>query len=159
MVVIKCGTCGTSKGYKTKADGPISLPAAEEARLVARGVAEYVTKPVIGSETADATSQNDLAGGGPGENLSPDGTPGNEPEGTNPDDDGDPPEIVDGHFTVESLMETMTRKQLEAMAKNMDLDVSKCKNKEDVATLIAAVEVEGEDDDETPPQITPEDPV
>lgn len=161
MITIKCGTCGTSQGYKAKADGPISLPASEEARLVARGVAEYVTRPVIGAETAVATAQNGPAGDGTGGNLPPDGTPGNEPGNANPDDDGKTPEIIDGHFTVESLMETMTRKQLETMAKDMGLDVSKCNNKGDVAVLIASVEVAAEDGDgdETPPQITPEDPV
>ena len=47
MIYITCGTCGTSQGYKNKNDGAITLPAAEERRLVARGVAEYVTRPVI----------------------------------------------------------------------------------------------------------------
>ena len=52
MIRIICGTCGTSKGYMTEADGELTLPAAEEKRLVARGVAKYVTKPVIGPDTA-----------------------------------------------------------------------------------------------------------
>ena len=46
MIQITCGTCGTSQGYKTKNDGALTLPAAEERRLVARGVAEYVSAPV-----------------------------------------------------------------------------------------------------------------
>lgn len=29
MIRIKCGTCGTSKGYKTQADGAFSLPISE----------------------------------------------------------------------------------------------------------------------------------
>lgn len=49
MIRIKCGTCGTSKGYKTQADGAFSLPISEEARLVSRGVADYVTTPIIGA--------------------------------------------------------------------------------------------------------------
>ena len=55
MIYITCGTCGTSQGYKNKNDGAITLPAAEERRLVARGVAEHVTKPVIGPDTGVAT--------------------------------------------------------------------------------------------------------
>ena len=47
MIRIKCGTCGTSQGYKTAADGKLTLSREEEARLVARGVADYVTRPVL----------------------------------------------------------------------------------------------------------------
>lgn len=56
MIKIKCGTCGTSQGYVTAADGELRLSADEEKRLVSRGVAEYVTKPII---SADAESGNE----------------------------------------------------------------------------------------------------
>ena len=36
MIRIKSGTCGTSQGYMTSADGELVLPAAEEKRLVSR---------------------------------------------------------------------------------------------------------------------------
>lgn len=48
MIRIICGTCETALGYKTRADGELTLPAAQEKRLVRRGVAEYVTRPVMG---------------------------------------------------------------------------------------------------------------
>lgn len=63
MIRIICGTCGTSKGYKTAADGELTLSAAEEKRLVARGVAEYVTRPVIGP-ASDADSPAEAGGHG-----------------------------------------------------------------------------------------------
>ena len=66
MIQIICGTCGTSQGYKTKNDGTLTLPAAEERRLVARGVAEYVTKPIIGPDTGVATPAEGKDGGGAG---------------------------------------------------------------------------------------------
>ena len=66
MIRIICGTCGTSKGYMTEADGELTLPAAEEKRLVARGVAKYVTKPVIGPDTGVATPAEGEDGGGAG---------------------------------------------------------------------------------------------
>lgn len=69
MIQIKSGTCGTSQGYKTRADGELSLPISEEARLVARGAAEYVMRPVKGSPTGVATT----AGGG--SDNTPSGTP------------------------------------------------------------------------------------
>ena len=60
-------------------------------------------------------------------------------------------DIVDGHYTVESLLQ-LTRKKLDEMADALGVDVAaikKCNNKGDVAALIAAVEVtEG---DEEPP--------
>lgn len=42
MIVIKCGTYGAKDGMKRAGDGPFSLSEKEEARLVERGVAEYV---------------------------------------------------------------------------------------------------------------------
>ena len=66
MIQIICGTCGTSQGYKTKNDGTLTMPAAEERRLVARGVAEYVTKPIIGPDTGVATPAEGKDGGGAG---------------------------------------------------------------------------------------------
>ncbi|MCI8857413.1 MAG: hypothetical protein HFH26_12840 [Clostridiaceae bacterium] len=56
MIRIKCGTCGTSQGYKTAADGKLTLPRTEEARLVARGVAEYVTRPILNAVPDAGTS-------------------------------------------------------------------------------------------------------
>jgi hypothetical protein len=51
MIFITCGTCATSQGIKTSKSGELHLPPEEEARLVKRGVARYVTVPVV--EKAD----------------------------------------------------------------------------------------------------------
>lgn len=68
MIKINCGTCGTSQGYKTAADGAFSLPATEENRLISRGVAEYATTPVIGPAPAPDSGGNDGYGDGTGNN-------------------------------------------------------------------------------------------
>lgn len=136
MIQIICGTCGTSQGYKTTASGELSLPAAEERRLVARGVAEYVTRPVMGpaavnvpcEETAAALLEDERDGSG---TL----------------------DIVDGHFTMESLMR-LTRAEMEQLAADLTVDVSKCRNKGEIAALLTEVEVQAGDDDDIPPDLT-----
>lgn len=47
MIIITSGVYGGKDGIKTAADGPFSLPPAEEARLVARKVARYTNKIVV----------------------------------------------------------------------------------------------------------------
>ena len=56
-------------------------------------------------------------------------------------------DIVDGRFTEDSLM-AMTRADMEHMAEDLGVDVSKCKNKSEIAKLLAAVELELDDGDE-----------
>ena len=172
MIYITCGTCGTSQGYKTKNDGAFSLPAAEERRLVARGVAEYVTKPIIGTNTGVATPGEGNGGGGAGET-----SPENEPASTGQETgeiDGageeitelqegeaeapDTLDIVDGNFTTESLME-LSRADMEKLAADMGVDVKKCRNKSEIAALLAAVEVQADGDGEAPPELGAEAPV
>ena len=172
MIYIICGTCGTSQGYKNKNDGAITLPAAEERRLVNRGVAEYVTKPVIGPDTGVATPAEDEGGGGAGETP-----PENDPASTGQEsgesggkdeDAGEFQEgeaeapntlyIVDGHFTTESLME-LSRADMEKLAADMGVDVKKCRNKSEIAALLAAVEVQADGDGEAPPELGAEAPV
>lgn len=172
MIYITCGTCGTSKGYKNKNDGAITLPAAEERRLVTRGVAEYVTKPVIGPDTGVATPAEGEDGGGAG--VTP---PENEPVSTGQEtgesggtdeetaelQDGeaeahDTLDIVDGHFTTESLME-LSRADMEKLAADVGVDVKKCRNKSEIAALLAAVEVQADGDGEAPPELGAEGPV
>lgn len=128
MIYITCGTCGTSQGYKTSADGALSLPACEEARLVSRGVAEYVTRPVTG-EDPDAL---------------PEPLPsGNEPQdiqeagGAEPPADGD--EEPDSGDEAAQL-ERMTKAELEQMARDLGLDISTARTKRDLAALIAAAD-------------------
>lgn len=167
MIRIICGTCGTSQGYKTAADGKLTLPATEEKRLVARGVAEYVTRPVM-SPASDADSPVDGGDGG-GAGINP---PGEDPpvEGLENGGSDIPPQglpgsaetvgIIDGHFDRESLLQ-LTRPQMEKLAEDLDVDVSKCKNKGDIADLLVEVEIEAaaEADGEAPPELGAEAPV
>ena len=172
MIYITCGTCGTSQGYKSKNDGAIALPAAEERRLVARGVAEYVTKPIIGPDTGVATPAEGEDGGGAGE-TPPEGDPastgqetgesGGAGEETAELQEGeaeapDTLDIVDGHFTIESLME-LSRADMEKLAADLGVNVSKCRNKSEIAALLAAVEVHADGDREALPELDAEGPV
>ncbi|MDE7053861.1 MAG: hypothetical protein K2O84_03475 [Oscillospiraceae bacterium] len=162
MIYITCGTCGTSQGYKTQADGALTLPAAEEKRLVARGVAEYVTKPIIGTTGGIATPGEGGDGSGKGD-TPPEHVPGSTGLENGGDDDtadlqegeADAPDtldIVDGHFTIESLME-LSRAEMEKLAEDMGVDTKKCRNKSDIAALLSAVEVKTDDGGEAPPDL------
>lgn len=168
MIKIICGTCGTSKGYKTEADGSFTLPTAEEKRLVQRRVAEYVTRPIIGNGTDSPVEGGN--GGGTGIN------PSNEDPSLEELENGggeyeaetriglvnvaDALDIVDGHFTRESLME-MNKANMAKLASDLGLDISKCRSKGDIADLLVEVEVEppAEDGGEIPPELSAEDPV
>lgn len=167
MIRIICGTCGTSQGYKTAADGELTLPAAEEKRLISRGVAEYVTRPITGP-TSDADSPvEDGDGGGAGIDTTDEDPPveGLENGGSDIPPQGLPGSaetvgIIDGHFDRESLLQ-LTRPQMEKLAEDLDVDVSKCKNKGDIADLLVEVEIEAaaEADGEAPPELGAEAPV
>lgn len=165
MIRIICGTCGTSDGYKTAADGELSLPAAEEKRLVRRGVAEYVTRPVIASGP-DSPVEGEVSGGAgidpsdeeqPMEGLENDG--GDIPTGDLPGSAATV-DIIDGHFDRESLIQ-LTRPQMEKLAGDLGVDVRKCKNKGDIADLLVEVEVgaPAETGGEVPPELGAEAPV
>ncbi len=135
MIQIKCGTCGTSKGYKTSADGAISLPASEEARLVFRGVAAYATRPIIDKPSAEAPDTPPAPPpGGEEEPGTSQGTPGADPaaeEAAGGEEDGS----ADAEVTK---LERMQKVDLEQMAADMGLDVSGAKTKHDLAVLIVA---------------------
>lgn len=128
MIYITCGTCGTSQGYKTSADGALSLPAREEARLVSRGVAKYVTRPVTG-EDPDALPEP-VPGGNEPQDFQEDG-------GTEPPADAD--EEPDSGDEAAQL-ERMTKAELEQMARDLGLDVSAARTKRELAVLIAAAD-------------------
>jgi hypothetical protein len=60
MIFITCGTCATSQGLKNSKSGELHLPPEEEARLVNRGVARYVTVPIVeADEDSVATPADD----------------------------------------------------------------------------------------------------
>lgn len=168
MIRIKCGTCGTSQGYKTSTDGVLSLPISEEARLVSRGVAAYVTKPIIGAVPGVATPSGGKENEGAGEN------PTNTAEASVGADDGEDAsdvyegttevdgtlDIVNGHFTRESLLQ-MRRPDMEKLAGDLGVDVSRCKNKGDIADLLVEVEIDppAEGGGEASPELGAEAPV
>ena len=172
MIYITCGTCGTSQGYKNKNDGAITLPAAEERRLVARGVAEYVTKPIINTNTGVATPAEGEDGGGAGETppeTDPASTGQESGESGGADEETgelqkgeaeapDTLDIVDGHFTTESLME-LSRAEMEKLAADLGVEVKRNMNKSEIAALLCAVEVQPGDSGEAPPELDAEGPV
>ena len=69
-------------------------------------------------------------------------------------------DIVDGHFDRESLLH-LTRPQMEKLAEDLGVDVSRCKNKNDIADLLVEVDVAilAENDGEAPPMLGVEAPV
>lgn len=141
MIYITCGTCGTSKGYKTAADGSFTLPASEERRLVLRGVAAYVTKPIMETTHSDKTQSNS-----PDPEQMPRDTTGEKtPSDAPPAPAGEPSDSMSV-----STLERMTKADLERMARDMGVDISSAKNNRERAELIAAAEAEegGEDSPE-----------
>lgn len=146
MIKITCGTCGTSKGFKTSGDGEFTLSADEEKRLVSRGVAEYVTRPIIGADSGVATPTVPHSEGGGGNNT-PDQA-GGQKMALDGLEIPDVLDIVDGHFTVESLG-ALTNKALAQLSTDLGLEDAKaCKNKADYVALLSSVELEMPDQDE-----------
>ncbi len=125
MIRIISGTCRTSLGLKTSKDMPFSLPAAEEQRLIDRKVAarvyrEELLEPVATPPVAPASE-------GVGVTLSTEKL-GAEGE-----------EIV-GNLDADQL-KTMKLDQLKQLAKDMGIDTTGLRTKDDYAAAIAAVDV------------------
>lgn len=117
---------GIVKGMD-KNSPPFEATAEQEARLVKMGLAKYVDKPA-------PVDENSNEGGADGQD--------------NSYKDDEVLEIVDGHFTIESLMK-LERKHMEALAADLEIEtdaIKKCKNKTELANLIAEVEVGDEDE-------------
>lgn len=160
MIQIKCGTCGTSQGYKTAADGKLTLPREEEERLVTRGVADYVTKPILNAASDAEAPAGAAEKSGQGVTLPDEGnvSPSAEKVGNGEQSikDGialdDTLDIVDGHITKDSLLR-LSRTDMEGLAADLGIDIRKCKNKGEIADLISAVELdlaETADEDDAP---------
>lgn len=135
MIKIICGTCDTSLGLKTAKNGTFSLPAAEEKRLVSRGVAEYVYPVPAPMEDVETGA----------ESPEPKTEPENEVQaGVILSEDETAaeslPEAKTGHLDPEQLM-TMKLSELKAMADDLGVDDKGLRTKEDYANAIAAVEV------------------
>lgn len=129
------------------------VPEGEAKRLITLGIA----LPVAQTPAEDvATAPAAHAGLGPGVTMR---------MVDNPLEDlafeeGEVLDIVDGHFTVESLMK-MTRAAMDSLAENLGLDVSGCKTKADVIAELVKVEFDPmqPDDSEPLPQLGAEAPV
>lgn len=137
--------------------GTVDVTDEEAARLVRLKVAKVIGEeiPADGVATIPAHTSSDGAGVN-----APDGNGGAEVLENGFEED-EVLDIVDGHFTVESLMK-MERKEMEALAADLEIEadaIKKCKNKTELANLIAKVEVAVEDDgDDEPPVDTGEEP-
>lgn len=167
MIQMICGVCRADGTLKRAADGPFSLPTEQEVYLVNAGVAEFV--PQWRPERV-ATPAEGEDGGGAGE-TPPEGDPasmgqetgesGGTEEETGELHEAEAPDtldIVDGHFTTESLMK-LSRADMEKLAADMGVDVKKCRNKSEIAALLAAVEIQVDGDGEAPPELGAEAPV
>lgn len=133
MIRIICGSCGTSQGCKTAADGVLSLPEAEEARLVARKVAEYVTdRKVSTCETAKWPGINET------EKDEKD-----KPEKENAAESVSTAEKGTAACPDEALLRSMKLADLKKLAASLGIDASGMKSKAAVASAIAAVSGSG----------------
>lgn len=129
------------------------VPEGEAKRLITLGIA----LPVAQTPAEDvATAPAAHAGLGPGVTMR---MVDNPLEGL-AFEEGEVLDIVDGHFTVESLMK-MTRAAMESLAGDLGLDVSGCKSKADVAAELAKADVYPPEpgDSEPLPQLDAEAPV
>ena len=169
MIKMICGVCRVDGTLKRAADGPFSLPQDQEVYLVNAGVAEFV--PQWRPERV-ATPAEGEDGGGSGE-TPPEGDPASTGQETGESGSADEEtaelhegeaeapdtlDIVDGHFTTESLME-LSRAEMEKLAADLGVDVKKCRNKSDIAALLVTVEVHADGDGEAPPELGAEVPV
>lgn len=156
MIYITCGTCGTSQGYKSSADGALSLPASEETRLVSRGVAEYVTRPILDDEAVKASSLPPSGGSEPSDEP-PGGVPSEDPAADEEEEaQGIDEETVEEPGIDEdeedgdeaAQLARMTKPELEQMARDLGLDTSSAKTKPALITLIMSAEAPEQDNSE-----------
>lgn len=159
MIKMICGVCRVDGTLKRAADGPFSLPQEQEVYLVNAGVAEFV--PQWRPERV-ATSAEGEDGGGLGE-TPPEGDPASTGQETAELQEGeaeapDTLDIVNGHFTIESLME-LSRADMEKLAADLGVEVKRTMNKSEIAALLCAVEVQPGGSGEALPELGAEGPV
>lgn len=137
MIRITSGTVRTSQGLKTSKDKPFALPPEEEQRFIDRNVAArvYQEAPPEPVATPPAAPQDE----GVDVNSSEE-KPGAEGEETAANLDAD-------------QLKKMKLDDLKKLAKDMGIDTTGLRTKDDYAKAIAAVEVVLE------PDLTVEDPV
>lgn len=162
MIKMICGVCRVDGTLKRAADGPFSLPQEQEVYLVNAGVAEFV--PQWRPERV-ATPAEGEDGGGSGE-TPPEGDPASTGQETAELQEGeaeapDTLDIVNGHFTIESLME-LSRADMEKLAADLGVEVKRTMNKSEIAALLCAVtefEVQPGGNGEALPDLGAEGPV
>lgn len=159
MIKMICGVCRVDGTLKRAADGPFSLPQEQEVYLVNAGVAEFV--PQWRPERV-ATPAEGEDGGGSGE-TPPEGDPASTGRETAELQEGeaeapDTLDIVNGHFTIESLME-LSRADMEKLAADLGVEVKRTMNKSEIAALLCAVEVQPGGSGEALPELGAEGPV
>ena len=159
MIKMICGVCRVDGTLKRAADGPFSLPQEQEVYLVNAGVAEFV--PQWRPERV-ATPAEGEDGGGSGE-TPPEGDPASTGQETTELQEGeaeapDTLDIVNGHFTIESLME-LSRAEMEKLAADLGVEVKRTMNKSEIAALLCAVEVQPGGSGEALPELGAEGPV
>lgn len=147
---------GAKRPKPVEYGGVVTVPDEEAERLVELGVGKIILelpKHPMGETIDDvATPSSSVTDVGVEDNQS---SEENVSEGVEISDTLD---IVDGHFITESLM-TMTRADMEKLAADLNIDVSKCKNKSEIASLLAEVELETDEENENPPDLGAEAPV
>ncbi len=152
MIRIKCGTCGTSQGYKTAADGKLTLPREEEARLVARGVADYVTRPILNAASDVGAPAGAAAESGPGATMPDNGIAA---EGA----------TADGSANIPAYDIDMKADHLRSLLKQFEIPLRAGMSKQEMVAALDAVfkpeQPAGEDLDggEAPPELGAEEPV
>lgn len=159
MIKMICGVCRVDGTLKRAADGPFSLPQEQEVYLVNAGVAEFV--PQWRPERV-ATPAEGEDGGGSGE-TPPEGDPASTGRETAELQEGeaeapDTLDIVNGHFTIESLME-LSRADMEKLAADLGVEVKRTMNKSEIVALLCAVEVQPGGSGEALPELGAEGPV
>lgn len=129
------------------------VPEVEAKRLVDLGIALPVAQMTVNDVATAPVASAEL---GPGVTMNM-GAP---PSDGHALEDGEVLDVVDGHFTVESLMK-MTRADMESLAEDLGLDVSSCKSKADVAAELSKVDIDPPEpgDGEALPEIGAEAPV
>lgn len=155
MIKLISGACRVGSKLMRPADKPFSLTEKEEAYLVEQGVAKYVTEEAPAEKVATPPAGQEQTATGVNSDDGKNGA-----EGTQGGDGDVAPvaAIVDGHFVKDDLMK-LTRDKLNKLAEDLGIeDPDKCANKGEVADLIAAIEVGGDEGGELP-NLGAEDPV
>lgn len=156
MIKLISGACRVGSKLMRPADKPFSLTEKEEAYLVKQGVAKYVTEGVPVEKVATPPAGQEQSATGVN---SADGKNGAEGDAEGAKGEAPIAKIVDGHFVKEALMK-LTRPKLNELAADLGIENPEdYDNKGQVADLICAIEIGGDDEGGQMPNLNPKDPV